>query len=382
METRDRKAILALAAAGTLWGLTVPLSKLSLGWLGPGWLAVARFLLAVPPLALVGRRGLRRALAPGVVVAGAIGFGAVILLQNAGIERTSVTHAALIVGAVPVLVALISAGAGETSSTRTGWGGHALALGGIALVAGAGGGGATGVGDLLMMASAVLSATFIAFQPRLLAGRDPAAVTAVQFATGALVGIPIAALTEGAPALPAHAVPVLAFAALAIAGTVLPFWLFAFGQARVPATLAGTFVNLEPLVGAVAGWLAFGERATLGQVGGGVALLVGITVVTATTRQRAPADQPLAPAEPHEPTGRRLPVGSDRRGGLCGRGERRQKSRSNALGLTRAGRTASRLDQRHAARINRDLADEGCAGAGAASQRARERRNLAPLVGL
>ena len=37
------RAIVALAAAGALWGLTVPLSKLGLEWLGAGWLAVARF---------------------------------------------------------------------------------------------------------------------------------------------------------------------------------------------------------------------------------------------------------------------------------------------------------------------------------------------------
>src|SRR5918999_3240988 len=57
--TTHRSAILALAAAGALWGLTVPLSKLSLEWLGAGWLTVLRFALAAPLLAVVGRRGLR-----------------------------------------------------------------------------------------------------------------------------------------------------------------------------------------------------------------------------------------------------------------------------------------------------------------------------------
>src|SRR5687767_14738310 len=92
--TTNRSAILALAAAGALWGLTVPLSKLSLEWLGAGWLTVLRFALAAPLLAVVGRHGLRTALTPGVAAAGALGFGVVILLQNAGIARTSVSHAA------------------------------------------------------------------------------------------------------------------------------------------------------------------------------------------------------------------------------------------------------------------------------------------------
>jgi O-acetylserine/cysteine efflux transporter len=280
MENQTRTAFLALAAAGALWGLTVPLSKLSLAWLGPGWLAVARFALAAPLLALAGRRGLREALLPRVTAAGAIGFGAVILLQNAGIERTSVSHAAVMVGAVPVLVALIAAGVGQSATRPRAWGGYVVALGGVALVAGSGGGGATPVGDLLVLASVVLSSAMIVVQPRLLAGRDAAAVTAVQFAAAALVAVPVAALTEGAPVAPASAGPAVAFIALSLAGTLLPFWLFAFGQARVPAQLAGAFVNLEPVVGAAVGWLAFRDPAATGQIAGALAVLAGIALST------------------------------------------------------------------------------------------------------
>src|SRR3954464_7173292 len=110
MRTANRTAILALAAAGVLWGLTVPLSKVSLEWLSPAWLAAARFVVAAPLLAVIGRTGLRRALTPSIAAAGAVGFGAVIVLQNVGIERTSAGHAALVVGTAPVLVALIAAG--------------------------------------------------------------------------------------------------------------------------------------------------------------------------------------------------------------------------------------------------------------------------------
>lgn len=280
MKSQNRSALFALAAAGTLWGLNVPLTKLALGWLGPGWLTVARFLVAAPVLGLVGRRGLRDALTPAILFSGTIGFGAVILLQNAGIERTSVSHAAMIVGAIPVLVALIAAGLGEAATRPLTWAGYGVALMGIAFVAGAGGGGASPRGDLLVLGSAVLSAGFIAIQPRLLADRDAAAVTAVQFAGGALVALPVAVLTGGVPHGPTAIVPALALAALALAGTPLPFWLFAFGQARVPAELAGAFLNLEPVVGAAAGWLALGEPAGLGQLIGVAAVLAGIAMST------------------------------------------------------------------------------------------------------
>ncbi len=283
MNRTNRSAIFALAAAGTLWGLNVPLSKLALAWLAPGWVTLLRFAVAAPLLALIGRRGLRDALNWQVLGSGAIGFGAVILLQNAGIERTSVSHAAVVIGAAPVLVALIAAGLGQTTARPLTWAGYGVALLGIALVAGAGGGGATPRGDLLVLGSVVLSAGFVALQPRLLEGRDAAAVTAVQFAGGALVALPVAVLTEGMPHGPATATPALAMAALALAGTPLPFWLFAFGQARVPAELAGAFLNLEPVVGAAAGWFALGEPATAWQVAGVVAVLVGVAMSTLPT---------------------------------------------------------------------------------------------------
>ena len=106
MNTDRRHAVAALIAAGLLWGTTVPLSKLALQWLAPGWLTAVRFGLAAAVLLVAARgRGLRRAFTPAVLAAGAFGYGGSVLLQNAGISRTSVTHAALLIGAVPVLVA-------------------------------------------------------------------------------------------------------------------------------------------------------------------------------------------------------------------------------------------------------------------------------------
>ncbi len=133
---RRHTALVALVAAGLLWGLTVPLSKLALDWLPGGWLTVVRFTLAAPLLAVVARRHLRAALTPRIVFAGAVGYGLVIVLQNAGIESTSVSHAALIVGAVPALVALIAATTGRGSTGPAAWLGFALALAGVGIVAG------------------------------------------------------------------------------------------------------------------------------------------------------------------------------------------------------------------------------------------------------
>ena len=278
VPTDRRNALYALAAAGVLWGTTVPLSKLALAWLDPAWLTVARFGLAAPLLALASRRALRAAATPGVALWGALGFGVVIVLQNAGIARTSVSHAALIVGAGPVLIALLAVALGRGVAGPLAWVGFALALGGVGLVAGGGGGEATLGGDALVLVSLVLSAGYIVNQPTLLRGRDPAAVTAVQLAAGALGALPLALALEPLPTAPPDAGILLALLGLAFPGTLVAFALFAHGQAHVPADVAGAFLNLEPVVGALAGALAFGDPVGPVQLAGAAAILAGIAL--------------------------------------------------------------------------------------------------------
>jgi drug/metabolite transporter (DMT)-like permease len=277
--TKDRRtALAALAAAGTLWGTSVPLTKLAFDWLPPAWLTVARFGLAAVVLAAAVGFRVGAACRPAVLAWGAAGYGGSILLQNAGLTRTSVSHAALLVGATPVLVALIAAVAHRAVARPVTWAGFAVSLAGVGLVAAGGGGGATLTGDGLVLASLVFSASFTVAQARLLPGRDPVAVTAVQFLAAALAALPVAAVAEGVPAVTGDAGGMLAGAGLTLLGTLAPSTLFAYGQARVAPDVAGAFVNLEPLVGAAAGAVVFGDPVGVAQAGGGAAILAGISL--------------------------------------------------------------------------------------------------------
>jgi drug/metabolite transporter (DMT)-like permease len=287
--------VLALALAGSLWGLTVPLSKLGMGWLDAGWLATLRFAIAAPLLGLLARRHMRGALSPRVIAAGAGGYGGVILLQNVGIQHTSVTHASLIVGAVPVLVVMITALLGRGTASAAAWIGALLALAGVGLVAGGGGAGTSLTGDLLVLASVSGSAAFIVAQPKLLQGRDAGAVTAVQLGAGGVATLPFAVLSEGAPPAPPSAAPAVAVLALALVGTALAFSLFAWAQTRVPAEVAGAFVNLEPLVGAATGAVAFHDVVGAQQLLGGLAILAGIAL--GALPRRSPVDRPAVAEE-------------------------------------------------------------------------------------
>jgi drug/metabolite transporter (DMT)-like permease len=276
-------------ASGLLWGSTIPLSKVVLDDVGPAWLAAARFAVAGALLAGASRRTLRRALSWRVLGWGAAGYGAMMLLQNAGIERTSATHAALLVAATPVLVALLSMRRGRALLPPSVWAGLVLALAGVGLVATAGEGASTVAGDGLVLLAVACAAALAVAQPALLAGRDPVAVTAVQFLAAAAVSVPVALGTEGAPPSGAGAPALLAVLALAVVGTMLPFTLFAYAQGRVSPVVAGAFLNLEPLVGALVGVLVLGDPFGTPQAVGGAAVLAGIVLSTV---------RPVRPARP------------------------------------------------------------------------------------
>jgi O-acetylserine/cysteine efflux transporter len=296
----DRRALVALAAAGTLWGCTVPATKIAVHYLPPGWLTVARFGLAALVLLIARRSHLRAAFSPAVLAWGAVGYGGTVFVQNAGVMRTSVSHAALLVGATPVLVAVIAALAFRTVARPVVWLGYAVSLAGVGLVAAVGAqGDASLAGDGLVLASLLLSASFTVAQTRLLPGRDPVAVTAVQMLGATLAMLPVAALTEGLPHLAIGAGPGLpVIIGLALGGTLLPFTLFAFGQSRVSPAAAAPFLNLEPLVGAAIGIAFFGDPLGLAQVAGAAAILAGIAVSSLPSGALATAGRRLAAGRP------------------------------------------------------------------------------------
>jgi len=276
MNNTRRLVFPALLVAGVLWGTTVPLSKVALGWLPPGWLAFARFALAAAVLLVASRSRLRAACSPAILATGAIGYGGSVLLQNYGIQRTSVTHAALLIGATPVLVAIIAAVLRHSVARPLAWAGFGLSLAGVGFIASGQGSGSSLAGDGLVLAAQLLSAGFTVSQARLLRGRDPIAVTGLQLMAAAVAVLPVALTSEHHATGQVSMVALLATIGLVLAGTVLPTALFAFGQSRVSADVAGAFLNLEPLVGAIMGIALFAEPAGPVQIAGGAAIMTGI----------------------------------------------------------------------------------------------------------
>ena len=289
------RAVAALAAAGVAWGTSVPLSKAALEWLPPAWLVVVRFGVAAAVLfAVVDRAALRAALRWPVLAWGAAGLGGSVLVQNTGLARTSVTHASLLIGTGPVVVAVIAAAWHRDVARPVAWAGFAVSLAGVAVVATGQGGGATGAGDALVLASVLLASAMTVAQGRFLRGQDPAAITAAQFLGAAVAALPFALVSAGAPPAPHAVLPVAAVIGLTAVGTLVPFTLFAYGQHQVPTEIAGAFLNLEPLVGALAGVAAFGDPAGPRLLAGGAAIVGGIVMSSVPALRARPGRRRLA----------------------------------------------------------------------------------------
>jgi drug/metabolite transporter (DMT)-like permease len=112
-----RLAFLALVASGVLWGLGFPLGKMVLREIDAAHMVLLRFavaaVIAIP--FVLNREALALFKSPVVLLGGAF-YGVAFLVQFEGLAHVSVTLAALLVGAMPALIA-ISARCWASTST-------------------------------------------------------------------------------------------------------------------------------------------------------------------------------------------------------------------------------------------------------------------------
>jgi drug/metabolite transporter (DMT)-like permease len=189
-----------------------------------------------------------------------------------------VSHASLIVGTLPILVALFSSLLLEEKLKAFEYGLMVASAGGAALIAigkrVAVGPQPTTRGDLLVFLSMFAATGMVLLSKHLMAQYEALQFTAWMIGLGTLILLVwIEATHPMRVRFSAHIW--LAVAAQGILCTTAAFLLWNWGLARVPASHAAIFLNLEPLVGTLLGVLILNER--LGAVGilGGALILFG-----------------------------------------------------------------------------------------------------------
>jgi drug/metabolite transporter (DMT)-like permease len=307
----------ACALAGCLWGTGFYFGRLALDEMSVEHMVLYRFLFAcvgMAPVVLMnlGRFRLSGAELRMLLLSAAFGVPMQFLLQFHGLARTTVSHASLMVGALPVLLAAAAAlfapkGSKEERLDWIGW----LALcgstvGAVLVVLGGHRGPAARevpslVGDLLVVASLIVALAWILLSKRLMQTHSPPVVTAYTILAGTgmlavlilgpwLCNPLLSPITHRAfhPPPFAHVSPT-AWTALGISGllcTATTTLLWNWGIHHVPASRAGVFLNIEPALGSWLGVRLLGEHLGPYAWAGGALILTA--AITLTTRAHEP----------------------------------------------------------------------------------------------
>jgi drug/metabolite transporter (DMT)-like permease len=296
----------ACAVAGCLWGTGFYFGRLALNEMSVEHMVLYRFLFAclgLLPVALLNRVRLTGTEIRILLISAAFGVPIQFLIQFSGLAHTTVSHAALMVGTMPVLLGVAAVlFAGERLDIIA-WAALICSTLGAALIVLGGhrGPAAQGqpslYGDLLVVLSLCTALAFILLSKKLMQSHSPVVVTAYTI----LAGTAMLAIWTLGPLLlnpwrdhkidppPFSHVSTTAWIALAISGlacTATTTFLWNWGIHHVPASRAGVFLNIEPALGSYLGVKLLGEHLGPHAWAGG-ALILGAAVVL-TTRGHEP----------------------------------------------------------------------------------------------
>jgi drug/metabolite transporter (DMT)-like permease len=297
----------ACALAGCLWGTGFFFGRIAMNEMSVEYMVLYRFLFACAgllPMAIMHRVRLTRGELKLLLISAFLGVPLQFLMQFHGLALTTVSHASLMVGTMPVLLAAAAALFAGERLDWVGWVALCCSSLGAALIVlgGTHGHPARGEptfrGDLLVVVSLCIALAWVLISKKLMESHSPPVVTAYTLLAGTVM---LAAWILGARLLnhwiPNHSAPVpfahvslKAWGALAASGlacTATTTLLWNWGIHHVPASRAGVFLNIEPALGSFLGVKLLGEHlGPFAWLGG--SLIVG-AAITLTTREHESA---------------------------------------------------------------------------------------------
>jgi drug/metabolite transporter (DMT)-like permease len=293
------RAWAAFVIVSIVWGVPYYLIKVAVGEVSPALVAWSRLALCAVcllPLA-AGRGALRPAWERRWWVA-ALGLGYMALpftLIPVGERFISSSLAAIIIGAVPLVVALITVRAERPRPLRIA--GLLVGFAGVATLVGFDVGGRRE--ELIGVACLALVALLYAVGPvvtsRRLAGTDPVATVAIASSIAVAALSPVV-LVSGLPdRVPSKGV-IFALLALGVACTAVGLALYFFLVAEAGPARASVVTYVNPAVAVLVGVTLLHERVRAATLAGFALILVGswlATIGRGQSRRRAAAPQPV-----------------------------------------------------------------------------------------
>lgn len=279
----SRRPLIALLTVQVLFGLHAVLSKLAFPAFGAGGVSLARVVGAAAVFQIIrlarAEPSLSWAMHGRVALASAFGIVANQLLFMYGLERTSATHATILVTTVPVATIVVAVLAGREALKAHRVVGIALAFAGSALVvtSRASLDGGEWLGDVMVLGNSFSYAIYLVLGRDLLLTLSPWSLAAWLFTWGVL---PVLAVT-GVPA-PNHpdAAAWSALLAIVFGTTVGTYALNLVALRSLPSSVVAVFVCLQPSIAAAVAYIVLGETLDGRTLLAGVITVAGMLVAT------------------------------------------------------------------------------------------------------
>jgi drug/metabolite transporter (DMT)-like permease len=198
-----------------------------------------------------------------------------------GIGRTSVAHAAIMIGMTPILVLVIASAIGQESISVTKLIGMLLALIGVATLqfSPSKGSGTTIAGDVLIFFAALTFSLFTVMGKRVANNFGSITINTFAYAGGGAMLLPV--VLWQASGFPLREVPWTAWASIAYMAafpSVLCYLIYYYALTHISASRVSAFSYLQPLLATVLAIPFLGENPTTSLMMGGGLVLAGVVV--------------------------------------------------------------------------------------------------------
>lgn len=300
----DPATDLGLLSLALIWGINFSVIKVGLEELHPLAYNALRFPLAAGVLLLLlrmrpgPRPPIRREDWSRLVGLGILGNVAYQLLFIFGIDATLAGNAAILLATTPVWTTILSTALGHERPPTSAWLGVGATLAGMVLVVlggerRVGMGGDTLIGDVMMVGSSVVWSVYTVGGRNLTRRYGSLRVTGWTLWVGTLGLVPM-----GVPFLletPLDRVSPMAWGSVVYAGVFaigLAYALWYRGVRRLGSSRTAVYSNLVPVVALVVAWAWLGERPSLLQVLGALAVIGGLTVARLARRRPGTRAEP------------------------------------------------------------------------------------------
>jgi drug/metabolite transporter (DMT)-like permease len=276
-----------MVAVVLVWGMSFVSSKavFNAGF-GPMTTAFVRFVIASLILFPLHRKLHPEVrISPGnrlpLLLSGLLGVSLYFAFENWGIKLSTASSSALIIGAIPVFVALTEH---VVFKNRVSWyqgTGIGVSLAGVYLLVQGTGGRSTDMlaGNLLMLGACFSWVGYNLLSRNLQRELPSISMLAWQSVAGTIFLLPLALLevntwSSGGPVVWLNILYLSLFCSAAA------YFLYLYGLKRLGAVVVSTWINLIPLIGALGGVIILRERLNGLQIAGGAVVLAGVAMVS------------------------------------------------------------------------------------------------------